>query len=850
MAAEFDVEATLAKIPLPDKIKLLSGVGWWNTHAVPAAGLQSLRMSDGPNGVRGSQFFNGVPSSCFPSSTGLGSSFDVDLALRVGEALGVESHAKGCHVLLAPTVNTQRSPLGGRSFESFAEDPHLNGTIAAAYINGLQSKGVAATIKHFVANDQEFQRYIRSLLACERALREIYLKPFQIAIKNSNPWALMTAYNRVNGLHVSENPRLLVDILRGEWGYQGTIISDWIGVYSTAESIKAGLDIEMPGPTVMRGKAVERLMIAEKLFTSDIDERVRKILVLYKHALDSGVPFDAPEGSIDTPELRQLLRTAAADATVLLKNDKQILPLKTGIKKIAVIGPNAKRAMTSGGGSAQLRSTYAVTPFEGITAAANEIGAEVTYHIGTPSHNTLPLLDGSIRQGNGEPGAYMQFWNESPSEDFLSTSPHLHAKISEHVWDVPTHSTNCFLADGVDDTKVNEVCYIRYTTKFTPDETGSWELGLSVAGAGNLFVDSKLLIDLSTDPEQGESFFGLGTVEKREVIDLEAGKTYDFEIRISNASFVSRGSPFSCRGGIRLGGCRKSGGARDIEEASKLAAESDVAILVIGLNHDWESEGFDRQNIDLPRLTNNLVAAVLKANPKTVIVNQTGAPVAMPWADSASTILQAFYGGNELGNGLADVLFGKVNPSGKLSLTFPKRLEDSPSFPSYGDRGQELGKILYNEGIFVGYRGFEIRKLEPLFAFGHGLSYTTFEYSGLQTSAIPAGNDPKFAVTFTIKNTGSVSGREVAQVYIADPQSSLPRPLKELKGFNKVALEAGESKVVSVELDREALSFYDDRRAAWVAEAGKFDVFVGASSTDIKLRGEVELEKSFTWKGL
>ncbi|KAG9218808.1 hypothetical protein CCMSSC00406_0001078 [Pleurotus cornucopiae] len=850
MAAEFDVEATLAKIPLPDKIKLLSGVGWWNTHAVPAAGLQSLRMSDGPNGVRGSQFFNGVPSSCFPSSTGLGSSFDIDLALKVGEALGVESHTKGCHVLLAPTVNTQRSPLGGRSFESFAEDPHLNGTIAAAYINGLQSKGVAATIKHFVANDQEFQRFSISSEVSERALREIYLKPFQIAIKNSNPWALMTAYNRVNGLHVSENPRLLVDILRGEWGYQGTIISDWIGVYSTAESIKAGLDIEMPGPTVMRGKAVERLMIAEKLFTSDIDERVGKILVLYKHALDSGVPFGAPEGSIDTPELRQLLRTAAADATVLLKNDKQILPIKSGIKKIAVIGPNAKRAMTSGGGSAQLRSTYVVTPFEGITAAANEIGAEVTYHIGTPSHNTLPLLDGSIRQGNDEPGAYMQFWNESPSKDFLSTSPDLHAKISEHAWDIPTHSTNCFLADGVDDTKVNEVCYIRYTTKFTPDETGSWEFGLSVAGAGNLFVDGKLLIDLSTDPKQGESFFGLGTVEKRDVIDLEAGKTYDFEIRISNESFVSRGSPFTCRGGIRLGGCRKSGGARDIEEASKLAAESDVAILVIGLNHDWESEGFDRQNIDLPRLTNNLVAAVLKANPNTVIVNQTGAPVAMPWADSASTILQAFYGGNELGNGLADVLFGKVNPSGKLSLTFPKRLEDSPSFPSYGDKGQELGKILYNEGIFVGYRGFEIRKLEPLFAFGHGLSYTTFEYSGLQTSAIPAGNDPKFTVTFTIKNTGSVFGREVAQVYIADPQSSLPRPLKELKGFNKVTLEAGESKVLSVELDREALSFYDDRRASWVAEAGKFVVFVGASSTDIKLTGEVELENSFTWKGL
>ncbi|EKM59267.1 glycoside hydrolase family 3 protein [Phanerochaete carnosa HHB-10118-sp] len=780
-STRLDIDKTLAKLTLGQKVKLLSGSGWWHTTPVPEADIPAIRMSN---------VFNGVPSSCFPSSTGLGSSFDTELAAEVG-----------CHILLGPTVNTQRSPLGGRGFESFSEDPHLNGTIAAAYINGLQSKGVAATIKHFVAYDQEFRR-------CS-----ISSDPFQIAVKEANPWALMTAYSRLNGLHCSENEWLLDDLLRKEWGYKGMIMSDWSGTYSTAESIQAGVDVEMPGPTVMRGDAAIRAVVAEKLFLHDIDCRVRKVLEMLQHAYESGIPFDTPEEPLDTPQVRALLRRAAADAIVLLKNEKSLLPIGAGVHKIAVIGPNAKQAVISGGGSASLPPTYSVSPLEGVTESAKEIGAEVEYTAGTLSYRYLPAIDPYITY-DGKRGA---FFEAVPA-----------------VWSTRTNSAKCFLADGIDDTKVNEICWLRFTATFVPDEDGDWEIGMNIAGRGNLFIDDKLVIELSINPKQGDSFFGLGTVDIRTVVKgLKAGTKHRVEVRLSNKAFIAGGAPFAARGGIQLDAIRRI----DPEDGIKRA-----------LRDSSEREGYDRQNMDLPGLTNRLVAEVLAANPKTVVVNQSGTPVEMPWIGDAHTLLQAFYGGNEAGNGIADAVFGKVNPSGKLALTFPKHIEDNPSYPSFGDKPQVHGKIVYNEGIFVGYRGYEVKKLAPLFPFGHGLSYTTFDYSALEVSGI--SEHGKFSVSFTVKNMGNVEGREVTQVYIADPQSSLPRPVKELKGFAKVPVKSGHSEKVTVHLDKYAISFYDERKGAWVAEAGKFKVLVGASSADVRLSGEVELGKSFYWTGL
>ncbi|KAG7447564.1 glycoside hydrolase family 3 protein [Guyanagaster necrorhizus] len=804
----------------------------------------------GPNGVRGTQFFNGVPSSCFPSSTGLASSFDLELAYKIGEALGDECRAKSCHILLGPTVNTQRSPLGGRGFESFSEDAVLNGEIAAAYINGLQSKGVSATIKHYVANDQEHERFSVSSELSERALREIYLKPFQIAIRKSDPWALMSSYNRVNGLHVSEDKRLLDDILRKEWGYKGMglIMSDWTGVYSTAESIKAGVDLEMPGPSVVRGPAVLRAIQAGKLCTDDVDDRARKVLELLGKAHESGIPFNGPEEGVDTPELRQLLRRAAADSVVLLKNNAGLLPLSAPTS-IAVIGPNAKKAMASGGGSAQLLSTYTISPLQGITEAVKAINSQVNYAVGATSHKFLPLLDALIKQQDGTSRALLEFWNEPPSSDFISPHADLSLSPKQSVWDTKTSTSNCILLDGVNAEKVSPSCWTRYSTTFVPDESGDWEFGMSVAGIGNMFIDKKMVIDQSTNTKYLESYFGAGSTEVRAIVQgMKTGQEYELEVRLSNAEFISRGPPFPSWGGFRLGGIRVIEGQEAIQEAEALAKTSDVVILVIGLNHDWESEGFDRDDMKLPGLTNDLVFKVLQANPRTVVVNQSGTPVEMPWIDEADTVLQAFYGGNELGNGLADVLFGKVNPSAKLALTVPKRLEDNPSYPSFGKKCQEYGKVLYNEGIFVGYRGYEIKNAVPLFPFGFGLSYSKFDYSDLSCSEI--SSDGKFSVRFKITNSSGIEGREVAQIYISDVESSLPRPVKELKGFVKETLKAGETKVITVFLDRDALGYYDERKSSWIAEKGEFVVLVGASSADVRMKRSIELKSTFSWVGL
>ncbi|KAI0045907.1 glycoside hydrolase family 3 protein [Auriscalpium vulgare] len=818
---------------MPQKVKMLAGSGFWNTLSVPEAGVPPVRFSDGPNGVRGTQMFNSVPASCFPAATGLGSSFDIDLARQVGEALADECRAKSAHVLLGPTINTPRSPLGGRNFEAFSEDPHLTGTIAAAYINGLQSSGVGATIKHFVANDQEFEKFPVPGEVSERALREIYLKPFQIAIKNSDPWVVVSSYNRVNGLHVSEHPWLLDDILRKEWGFKGMVMSDWTGTYSTTESIKAGLDLEMPGPTIMRGKAVDRALISGKLLPGDIDERVRKILGLVGHAKVSGIPFDGPEVGVDTPELRALLRRAAADATVLLKNDKSLLPLDpTAIARIAVIGPNAKQSFTSGGGSARVSETYTVSPLEGIRAAVKDAAAEVAHAVGASTHKYLPLLDGYIKYGGSE-GALVEFWNAPPTERWEESL----TSGAPAVWSTPTRGSDCFFVDGIPADKVDPTCWVRYVTEFIPDEDGDYEFGISLAGRGRLFINGELAVDLSI-PSKGESFIGLGSADLRTVVKgLEAGKPVPVEVRLNNVSLRDVPLPIPIRGGLRLGAVRVLEEGQAIADAVKVAREADVVILVVGLNYELEGESrsFDRPNLSLPGTTDKLVSAVLKANPKTVLVNQSGSPVAMPWIDDAHTLVQAFYGGNELGNGLADVLFGKVDPSGKLSLTFPKRIEDSPADEK--NHGESPGKILYNEGIYVGYRGYEKKSITPLFPFGFGLSYTTFTYADL--SATPIAADGTFSVCWT-----------AAQVYIGDPSSALPRPAKELKGFVKVALKAGESKTVRVDLDREALGFFDERRKAWVAEAGTFEVLVGASSRDIRLTATTELEETFTWVGL
>ncbi|GAA5944758.1 beta-glucosidase H [Sporobolomyces koalae] len=841
-----NVDEAIEKLTVANKIALLGGKDFWTFEDVLDGPVKvpSVRVSDGPNGIRGRNFFNGEPASCFPCGTGLAASFDVEQLTRVGQALADEARAKSAHVVLGPTANIQRSPLGGRGFESYSEDPLLSGLIASAYVNGLQEKGVAGCIKHFVCNDQEFERFSMDSVVSQRALREIYLEPFRLAVKHANPKSFMTGYNRMNGVHCSEDKDLLEGIVRGEWGWDGLVMSDWTGVYSVGESLKAGLDVEMPGPPVMRAAQVARALAGEKLFVEDIDKNVRRILDLVNYAIDSDIPFYTGEDKVDTPELRALLREAAANAVVLLKNDIDFLPLSSSKpKSIAVIGSNAKVAFPSGGGSASLASTYTVSPLEAIESQAKETGAKVEFAMGVAAFRWVPLLDPYLKS------ARVEVFNGLPKSDWFTQTS---AELSKPDFSVGTASSLCFMIDGIPwDTLARQV-HCRYVADFVPDVSGKWTFGLGSIGQSSLFINGERVVENVESFRPGELFFNMGSDERRGEYTVEAGKTYKLELRQWLDPSSLGASPFSFKASWRLGGFPTIVAEKARQEAADLAKKSDVAVLVIGTNPDWESEGFDRKDMKLPGETDALVKAVLAAQPKTIVVNQSGTPVDMSaWIADAPTVLQAFFGGNELGNGIADVLFGKANPAGKLPLTFPARIEDSPAYHSFGNTGETPGKIVYGEGIFVGYRHFDRSSIAPLFAFGHGLSYSKFEFSGLDLSSV--SQDGKFTASFSIKNTSSVDGAEVAQIYVAAPtENHIVAPVKELKAFRKVTLEAGESKQVKVELEKEAFSYWNERFGKWVCPAGTYKVHVSTSSAKdaVKLEGEVTLEKELRWIGL
>ncbi|KNX49905.2 beta-glucosidase [Cryptococcus deuterogattii R265] len=834
--AIIDPEAVLKELSSEEKIALLSGDDMWHTVAVPRLGVPRVRCSDGPNGVRGTAWTNGATASCFPSSTGLAASMDVDLARRIGEALGEECRARGVHCLLGPTTNCQRHPCAGRGFESFSEDPHLCGHMALSWIEGVQSKKVMTTPKHFLGNEQEYLRRSNNSVIDERTMHEIYLEPFRIQCK-ARPAVFMTSYNRVNGLHAAEHPFLLRKILRGDFEFQGMIMSDWSGTYSSSEAAKASLDLEMPGPTLMRGPSLERDIISGKLVPADIDECALRVLHYVQEAQQSGIDFEKIEETIDTHDVRALLREAADSAVVLLKNDKDVLPISSlNGKKIAVIGPNAKTAAYAGGGSANLAPTYLVTPLEAITTYAHKVGAKVGYTIGSDNSRWTPLLTPFIHHPtmgkDAGPGVQCDFYIQDPWENKVKP-----------IFSKYNNSAFSYFIDGIPK-EVPVRGYVSLKTIFTPDESGIWEFGLGVAGQADLFIDGKKIIDNSTDQKEGLLFFNTGAEERTGELNVEAGKLYDLEVRFSNFKQLNAMSPYTGRrGGIRIGGRKKRDFQAEIEKAVKLAAESDVVILCIGTNSEWESEAYDRDDMKLPPGTDELVRAVLSSKPETIVVNQSGMPVEFPWLDDASTIVQAFFGGNECGTAIADVVFGVVNPSGKLPITWPRVLQDYPSHEGFGHPIDTI----YSEGLGVGYRYFD-RGDHPksAFPFGHGLSYTSFTLSELCVKPEIFGAK----ATFTLTNVGEIDGAEVAQVYIHDLAPTVERPEHELAGFMKVYLRPGESKVVSVNLDHKAFSFYSVHEKCWIGRKGDYEIRIGTSSTLIHLSKPVRIAKSFRWIGL
>lgn len=809
------IERLLSQMTLEEKVALAAGSDFWHTTAVPRLGIGRVKVSDGPNGARGAEWDGALSSACFPCGTALAATWNPELVRQVGNALAGEARSKGASVLLAPTVNIHRSPLGGRNFECYSEDPYLSSRMAVAYVSGLQEKGVSATVKHFVANDSEFERSSISSEVGERALREIYLVPFEAAVKEAGVWAVMTAYNRIGGTFASEHP-LLASLMRGEWGFDGLLMSDWFGTKSTVAAANAGLNLEMPGPAVHRGPKLLEAVRSGRVSEKTVEEHARRVLRLAERTGALGQTDEPEEQALDRPEHRAVARRAAAEAIVLLKNEGNLLPLQTeGFKTLAVIGPNAEVTTIQGGGSAEVTPHYMVNVLDGIRAAVRD-GVEVVYERGCTIQKVTPALDSRLL---AKPGLELEYFKGEFADGPVGSEI---LKRGRKLWmSVP---------EGLNPASFS----VRAWGCIVPRESGVHRIALSSVGRTRLFLDGQLLIDNWSDWRQGSGFFGLGSDEVVAEAGLEAGRSYELTVE-----FASGAGPF----GAFLVGASEPVPDDLMERAVALAVRADAVILVVGTSADWETEGVDRADMKLPGRQAEMIRQVAAVNPHTAVVVNAGSAVEMDWADMVPAALVAWFGGQEAGNALADVLFGRVNPSGRLPTTFPVRLEDNPAYLNYPG---ENGRVVYGEGIFVGYRYYEKKRVSPRFPFGYGLSYTRFEYGNLRLSTDSLKPGGKLTVFLDVTNTGSRAGQEVVQLYVRDPQARLARPEKELKAFAKLDLQPGQKTTLSFDLGQRSLAYYDDTKAAWVAEAGEFEVLLGASSEDIRARASFCLEADWS----
>ena len=812
--AEDRINALVDAMTVEEKIALLAGKDSWTTVPIPRLGIPSIKVSDGPNGARGGgAFVGGVTAAAFPVAIALASSWDVELVREIGAALAGEARSKGARVLLAPTVNMHRSTRNGRNFECYSEDPHLTSEIAVAYIEGLQAHGVGATVKHFIGNESEYERHTMSSDIDERALREIYMPPFEAAVKRAKTWALMTSYNRVDGTYVSERSDLVNGVLKTEWGFDGVAMSDWYGTQSTAAAVAGGLDLEMPGPARHRGAKLLEAYRRGEVADAALREAALRLLRLIDRVGAFDDPEIAPERADDRPEVRALIRRAGAEGVVLLKNEGA-LPLapKAGAT-LAVIGPNARTAQIMGGGSAQINPHYRVTPYEALRAALPD-GVSLAYELGADNRRLAALYQGEVEI------AYFG------GRD-LNGPPVHSAKSGEGVF--------MFFGAETADFPLNDFS-ARMRSRHVAPETGEVEFGLVSSGRARLLIDGDVVID-AWDFKPGREYFNSACDEVRAVRRLEAGRAYDIVVEYAALSTL----PGLGVTVLRLGSSPVLGDEA-IERAVAAAKGADAALVFVGLTGEWDGEGMDRPDIDLPHRQDELVERVAAVNPNTVVVLQSGSPVAMPWLGEVAAVLQAWYPGQEAGNAIADVLLGKAEPGGRLPQTFPARLEDDPTFVNYpGERGH----VRYGEGVYIGYRYTEKKRIAPLFPFGFGLSYTQFRLQALSLSADSVGPGETVTATVEVTNVGARPGSTVVQVYVADEEASVSRPEKELAGFAKVRLAPGETRAVDVVLAMRSLAFFDVAAQAWTAEAGRFAVLAGFSSADIAARAAFTL--TGTW---
>ncbi|GAB3204122.1 beta-glucosidase [Nocardia tengchongensis] len=786
------IDDLLAKLDLPAKIRLISGAGFFRFAGDESIGLAEMPVSDGPSGVRGEQWDERDPSVSLPSGTALAATWDRDLLTDIGALIAAEARRKDVYAVLGPTINLHRSPLGGRHFECFSEDPMLTAEIADAYVRAVQAHGVSACPKHYVANDSETERFTADVVADERTLRELYLYPFERSVE-AGAWMVMAAYNSVNGATMTEND-LLDEPLKGEWGFDGVVVSDWTAVRSTAGAAK-GNDLAMPGPWELWGAPLEHAVRDGEVPESAIDDKVRRILRFAERvgAL-RGTPTPVPAFGEDAA--RQLVREAASLAMVLATNDGT-LPLREPAR-VALLGSAAAEPRFMGGGSATVIPTHTTSPLQGLS--------EVLPVVHTPgvhlSENMIPVpLDLVTDPETGEPGLRLRYLDG----DTVLASEHRGAG-------------NLMLFGNPNAVQAKT---IELRGRLRADLAGEWRIGFAGVGALTLTLDGEQVLDETVLPDGADPVEMLLNPPQRFVTrTLAAGEEVEVLVR------MAPGGGFPAMGITCAVGRPRRSDDEEFAAAIELACTSDVAVVVVGTTEQIESEGFDRTTLRLPGRQDELVAAVAAANPRTVVVVNSGSPVEMPWRDDVAAVLLAWFPGQEFGSALADVLTGAAEPGGRLPTTWPKTIDDVPVL----NTKPELDNALpYSEGIHIGYRAWLKSGVAPAYPFGHGLGYTTWELDELTVSGRTA--------TVTVRNTGARAGRQVVQAYLSRPDSAVDRPVRWLAGFAVVEAGAGESVTATVELPKRSFEHWTEQ--GWVVEPGSFTLHVGTSVTALPLTAEI-----------
>ncbi|GAA4359534.1 glycoside hydrolase family 3 protein [Microbacterium rhizosphaerae] len=783
----------LAKLTLEQKAALVQGADFWTTVPLPEIGLRAITLSDGPAGVRGPRWDEREPSLNLPSGSALAASWDVDLAYRYGAAAASEARRKGVDVVLGPTINLHRSPLGGRHFECFSEDPELTAELAAAYVRGLQDNGVAATPKHYVANDSETDRFTVDVQVDERPLRELYLAPFERAVE-AGAWSIMSAYNSVDGVTMTEND-LLETPLNTEWGFDGVVVSDWTAVRSLA-AVPAGQDLAMPGPAPAWADLVAAVRDG-RVQEEDLDRKVLRILLLAERvgALDGAEQLEpAP---LDGPAFA---REAAVAGTVLLANDG-VLPLDAAsLRRVAVIGHNAREARTQGGGSATVIPEHVTSPLDGIRQLFAV--ADVRYELGAVVQEgvaEIPLAQ-LTNPVTGEPGVRVTFFDAEGAEIFAEDR-----RSTALVWfggDAPIAASRRVEIDGC----------------FTPAESGEVLLGFAGANPGRLFVDGELLLDdtpVVEGTDLGAAF--LNPPSLTAAVQTQAGVALRIRTELTLAQEGALAGALSVTVGTAPD---DSDPGALIARAVEAAAAAEVAVVVVGTNAKVESEGYDRTDLDLPGRQDDLVRAVAATGTPTVVVVNAGSPVVLPWAGDVSAVVQGYFGGQEFGPAIADVLSGAAEPGGRLPTTWPAALGDVP----VTDVTPTDGVLRYTEGLHIGYRAWLRSDAAPAFPFGHGLGYTTWSWGVAQRDGD--------SVEVTLANTGARPGKQVVQVYAEAGGSAVERPERWLVGFATVAAGAGETVTATIPLPERRLAYWND---GWVVEPGTYALRIGSSVAELPL---------------